>query len=116
MLARKCTDLLILSPAAPPTDPCHCPALANWCKHEPILCPPTLKAVCGEGATDSSSHHRLIDPLLDSIVGELLTRLHDAVHSHGWKYAVVWIQLALVVVYLEPPHPDGEPEEAVHTR
>ena len=54
-----------------------------------------------------------MDPLLDCIVEEQLTRLHDTIHAHHRKHTVIWLKLMLIMEDLEPLDPHQKPDKAV---
>ena len=108
--------MLVFSPTTPPADHGESPALSDWREHETVLGSASSKAVGGERAANASAGGRLVDPLLNRVVGEWLTRLDNTACTHRWKQAVAWVQFAPVMVDLQPPHPDREPKEAVRGR
>ena len=110
------TYTFLFSPATPPTDLCQWPALTNWRKHELVLSTTSPKAVHQEGTPDGSAHGCLVDPPLDGVVGEWLTRLHNTICTHCWEDIVFPLKLPLVVEHLEPLDPHQQPYEAVRAR
>ena len=73
---KEITDLLVFGPTASPTDHSQDPVLANWCKHEPILCSASLKAMSRKGTLNTSTSGCFVVPLLNRVVGELLAWLY----------------------------------------
>lgn len=109
----RLTHFLVLCPAPPPADHGKRPALPSGREHKTVLRPSTAEAVRGERARNSRTRNSLVKPFLDSIVGDGLAGVHDAIPTDKGKQAVALSKLSLVASELEPLDPNEEPYEGI---
>lgn len=118
----KCTDSYVfaLCPTTAPTNNCQAPTFTNWCIHESILCTTSTEAMRGEAAsrslTDLSTHSRLIDPTLHSVMRYVFLWLHNAIGTHCGENVVVRIHRTAIVFCFKILDPKGQPAEGVARR
>ena len=105
--------LLALSPPTPPLDYIQRPPLPTRCIQKPMLCPSTPETVGCEVLEDAGSFCCLSDPLLNSVVPELATRLQDAISTHHRENVVVLCHWTTKVKHLDPFDPKEQPQKSI---